>query len=90
MKPLHSAKCTAWVAMSEHGIIGPYWFEEDGQTVTINSIRYMGLKESGAVEGLTMDRNERDEFRLGMDKLCTQGIRVSCAMQNLCELVRPL
>ena len=35
----------------------------------------MGLKESGAVEGLTMDRNERDEFRLGMDKLCTQGIR---------------
>ena len=26
---LHSVKCTAWVAMSKHGIIGPYWFEDD-------------------------------------------------------------
>ena len=26
---LHSVKCTAWLAMSKHGIIGPYWFEDD-------------------------------------------------------------
>ena len=25
-RPLHSVKCTAWVAMSKHGIIGPFWF----------------------------------------------------------------
>ena len=39
-KPLHPKKCTCWCALSEHGIIGPYWFEEDGETVTVNSVRY--------------------------------------------------
>ena len=36
-RPLHSVKCTAWVAISKHGIIGPFWFEnanEEGVTVT--------------------------------------------------------
>ena len=28
-RPLHSVKCTAWVAMSKHGIIVPFWFEDD-------------------------------------------------------------
>ena len=27
-RPLHSVNWTAWVAISKHGIIGPYWFEE--------------------------------------------------------------
>ena len=27
-KPLHSTKCTAWIAISKNGIIGLYWFEE--------------------------------------------------------------
>ena len=40
-RPLHSEKCTAWCAMSRHGIIGPYWFEEnDGRAITINTERY--------------------------------------------------
>ena len=40
--PLHSAKCTAWVAISKHGIIGPFWFENDvGETVTVNKERYI-------------------------------------------------
>ena len=30
--PLHSVKCTAWVAISKHGIIGPYWFEDAPRT----------------------------------------------------------
>ena len=25
-RPLHSLKCTAWVAISKHGIIRPFWF----------------------------------------------------------------
>ena len=28
-RPLHSVKCTAWVAISKHGVIGPFWFEDD-------------------------------------------------------------
>ena len=41
-RPLHSAKCTAWVAISKHGIIGPFWFEDDNERpVTINTERYV-------------------------------------------------
>lgn len=39
-RPLHSAKCTAWCAISANGIIGPLWFEEHGTTVTITQERY--------------------------------------------------
>ena len=28
-RPIHSVKCTAWVAISKHGVIGPFWFEDD-------------------------------------------------------------
>jgi len=41
-RPLHSVKCTAWVAISKHGIIGPFWFEDDDErSVTINTERYV-------------------------------------------------
>ena len=40
--PLHSAKCTVWVAISKHGIIGPFWFENDvEETVTVNKKHYI-------------------------------------------------
>ena len=40
-RPLHSVKCTAWVAISKHGIIGPFWFEDGNEwSVTINTDRY--------------------------------------------------
>ena len=42
--PLHSPKCTAFVAMSSKGIIGPFWFEsEEGETETINKERYVDV-----------------------------------------------
>ena len=28
-RPLHTLKCTVWVAISKHGITGPFWFEDD-------------------------------------------------------------
>lgn len=41
-RPLHSIKCTAWVALSKHGIIGPYWFEDGNEhAVTVNTERYL-------------------------------------------------
>ena len=41
-RPLHSVKCTAWVAVSKHCIIRPFWFENDvGETITINKERYI-------------------------------------------------
>ena len=41
-RPLHSVKCTAWAAISKHGIIGPFWFEDDNErSVTINTEWYV-------------------------------------------------
>ena len=41
-RPLHSVKCTAWDAISKHGIIGPFWFEEGNErSVTINTERHV-------------------------------------------------
>ena len=41
-KPLHSMKCTSWVAISNTGITGPFWFEDDDErSVTINTERYV-------------------------------------------------
>ena len=41
-RPLHSVKCTAWVALSKHGIIGPFCFEDDNErSVTMNTERYV-------------------------------------------------
>ena len=34
--PLHSKKCTAWMVISKHGIIGPFWFENaDEEAVNV-------------------------------------------------------
>ena len=41
-RPLHSVRCTAWVAMSTHGIIGTFWFEDDsGNALSVNTQRYI-------------------------------------------------
>ena len=40
-KQLKGKKVTAFVAFNaEHGLLGPYWFEVDGKTATINAERY--------------------------------------------------
>ena len=41
---LHSTLCTAWVALSKHGIIGPYWFEDDDEhAMTVNTEHYLQI-----------------------------------------------
>ena len=43
-KPLHSLKCTAWVAMSEQGLVGPFWFEDEhGREKTVDSEGYIDV-----------------------------------------------
>ena len=43
-RPLHSTICTVWVALSKHGIIGPYWFEDDVEhAMTVNIERYLHI-----------------------------------------------
>jgi len=39
-RPLHSPRVTVWCAVSRSGAVGPYSFEEGGETVTVTSNRY--------------------------------------------------
>ena len=43
--PLHSPKVTVWCATSSVRIVGPWFFEENGVTVTVNSERYVNMLE---------------------------------------------
>lgn len=45
-KPLHDHKVTVWCGVSIFGIVGPYFFEENDETVTINSERYIHMLET--------------------------------------------
>ena len=41
-RPLHSVKCTDWVTITKHGIIGAFRFENDNErSVTIDIERYV-------------------------------------------------
>ncbi|KAE9522082.1 hypothetical protein AGLY_017526 [Aphis glycines] len=36
-RPLHSPYVTVWCAVAEFGVLGPYFFEENGQKVTVTA-----------------------------------------------------
>jgi hypothetical protein len=44
-RPLQSPKVTVWCTLSSIGVIGPYFFEEGGVTVTVNANRYCDMLE---------------------------------------------
>uniref|UniRef100_UPI00358F6F10 uncharacterized protein n=1 Tax=Myxine glutinosa TaxID=7769 RepID=UPI00358F6F10 len=45
-RPLHSDRVTVWCVVADVGIVGPYFFEEGGVTVTITSDRYIDMLEN--------------------------------------------
>jgi hypothetical protein len=52
-RSLHSDKLTVWAALSSSGIIGPFFFEdENGDTETINSVRYLELLKKKFIPAL--------------------------------------
>ena len=42
----HDPKVTVWCAVFNFGVLGPYFFEEDDVTVTVNSDRYCAIFSS--------------------------------------------
>ena len=44
-KDLNPSRVTVWCALSRKEIIGPYFFEEGAQTVTVTSVRYRAMLE---------------------------------------------
>ena len=57
-RPLHSPKVTVLCAISAGWIIGPWFFEENDVTVTVNSDRYVNMLQEFFFPRL-------DEFDLG-------------------------
>ena len=45
-RPLHRPWVTVWCAVSRLGVVGPYFFEEGGETVTVTSNRYCEMLEN--------------------------------------------
>ena len=44
-RPLHSPRGTVWCAVSCLDVVGPYFFEEGGEAVTLTSNRYCEMLE---------------------------------------------
>ena len=42
-RPLHLDRVTVWCAISRVGIIGPYFFKDNGRAITVNSERYLSM-----------------------------------------------
>lgn len=40
---LHSPKVTVWRGVGKFGIVGPYFFEKNGNTVTVTADRYVNM-----------------------------------------------
>lgn len=51
-RPLHSEKVTVWAAMSSSGLIGPFFYEENGECCTVNLECYMNLLQKKFVPEL--------------------------------------
>jgi len=45
-RPLHSPRVTVWCAVSHLDVVGPYFFEEGGETMTVTSNRYCEMFEN--------------------------------------------
>jgi len=45
-RPVHSPRVTVWCAVSRLGVVGPYFFKEGGETVTVTSNRYCKMLEN--------------------------------------------
>lgn len=59
-KPLHSLRCTVWMAFSAQGLIGPYFFEdENGASVSITKENYVTTLTHfwDSLRDLTRNRN---------------------------------
>ncbi|KFM83566.1 hypothetical protein X975_18569, partial [Stegodyphus mimosarum] len=51
-QPLHTERVTVWCGLSRICIIGPWCFEENGQTVTVISVRYAHMIEVSFYQNL--------------------------------------
>ena len=65
-RPLHSPGVTAWYDVSRLGVVGPYFFEEAGVTVTVNSNRYCEMLDNFLRPRLE-EFDDSEDFRFQQD-----------------------
>jgi len=75
-RPLHSSRVTVWCAVSHLGAVGPYFFEEGGETVTVTSNRYCEMLENFLRPRLD-EFDDSEDFWLQQDGTTTHATRRS-------------
>ena len=66
-RPLHSPKVTVGCAVGNFGVWGPYFFEEDGVTVTVTSDRYCKMLEHFLRPKVTDLLNDQEDLWFQQD-----------------------
>lgn len=76
-RPLHSPKVTAWCAISSSKIVGPYFFEENGATVTVTAQRYAEMLQMFFFPAI---HNELREYWFQQNGATSHTARISMAI----------
>jgi hypothetical protein len=77
---IHSQKVTVWCRISQLGIIGPSFFEnEREQAVTINSKRYLGMLQEFLIAHLKENEVDTEKIWFQQDGATAHTTRVSIA-----------
>lgn len=66
-RPLHSPKVTVWCGVTKTCVIGPYFFEENGRTVTVNSQRYLAMLRDFLIPELRRNHLARNRIWFQQD-----------------------
>ena len=81
--PLHCDRVTVWAAVAKFGVIGPYFFEENGRSVTVNSARYVVMIRNFLIPELR--RCRLNQFRIWFQQ---DGATAHTSREALAELRR--
>ena len=81
--PLHCGRVTFWAAVAKFGAIGPYFFEENGRSVTVNSARYVAMIRNFLVPELR--RHRLNQFRIWFQQ---DGATAHTSREAMAELRR--
>ncbi|XP_039282917.1 uncharacterized protein LOC120351044 [Nilaparvata lugens] len=78
-RPLNSPKVTVWCAVSQFGVIGPYFFEDDNITITVTSERYVTMLQTFLQPKLEELAEEQDlgEIWFQQDGATAHTVRIS-------------
>ena len=81
--PQHCVRVTVWAAVARFGVIGPYFFEENGRSVTVNSACYVVIIRNFLVTELR--RRRLNQFQIWFHQ---DGATAHTSREAMAELRR--